>query len=387
LPRIVIIAGEASGDQLGRGLIEALRVRYPNAIFEGITGPQMRAAGCRSWGDYQQLAVMGLTEVIRHLPRLRRLKRELEHRLASDPPDLLVGIDAPDFNLRIEKFARSVGIPTAHYVCPSVWAWRQGRVKTIRAACDLVLCLLPFEQEFIAKHGIQAAFVGHPLADEIGADDQSKAAARAALGLDDRPVLALLPGSRAGEIERLGGVFLEAAQRVRHALPGLQVLSPAASPETRAQFQAMADAAGLGDAMRLVDGRSRLVLAAADTVLVASGTATLEAMLLLKPMVVAYRVAPLSAWFARVMRLLKIKHFALPNLLAGYELVPEFIQEDVTAAALSQAVLSLMRSTDQTDQLITHFRDISQVLRQSASQKAAEAVAELLEDRAAGKEV
>jgi lipid-A-disaccharide synthase len=347
----------------------------------------MRDAGCRSWGDYQQLAVMGLTEVLRHLPRLRGLKRELESRLELNPPDVLIGIDAPDFNLRVEKFARSIGIPTVHYVCPSVWAWRQGRVKTIRAACDLVLCLLPFEQEFIARHGIQACFVGHPMADEIGPNGQSREAAREVLGLGPGPVLALLPGSRASEIERLGGVFLEAAKRVQQALPNLQLLSPAASPERQAQFAALADSAGLGDQLRLVEGRARVVIAAADAVLVASGTATLESMLMLRPMVVAYRLEPLTAWFARVTRIMKIKYFALPNLLAGYELVPEFIQERVTAEALSNELLRFMRSTDESDQLVAQFRQISSGLRHSASHKAAQAIAQMLEQRAAEKPV
>lgn len=392
MPRIVIIAGEASGDQLGRGLIDGLRALYPDAVFEGITGPQMRSSGCHSWGDYQQLAVMGLAEVLRHLPRLRRLKKDLETRLVENPPDLLVGIDAPDFNLRIEAFARNAGIPTVHYVCPSVWAWRQGRVKKIRAACDLVLCLLPFEQEFISRHGIKACFVGHPMADEIKAHeeaqaDQDMAVARETLGLKPGPVLALLPGSRAGEIERLGAVFLRAAARVQKELPDLQLISPAASPETRRQFQAKAADEGMEQGLQLVDGQVRHVLGAADVALVASGTATLETMLMLKPMVVAYRLAPVTAWFARVTKIMKIKYFALPNLLAGYELVPEFIQERVTAEALADAVLDLMRSKDGNEALVGQFKNLSRVLRRSASQRAAEAVAELLENRAAKRPV
>ena len=182
MPRIVIIAGEASGDQLGRGLIEALRERFPDAVFEGVTGPGMRAAGCETWADYSPLAVMGLFEVLRHLPRLYKFKRELQRRLLRNPPDVLIGIDAPDFNLRLEKFARQAGIPTVHYVCPSVWAWRQSRVKVLQQACDLVLCLLPFERDFIAQHAVNACFVGHPLADEIRLADSDRCQPRAGEG-------------------------------------------------------------------------------------------------------------------------------------------------------------------------------------------------------------
>ena len=379
--RIVIIAGEASGDQLGRGLIEALREQYPDAHFEGITGPQMRGAGCESWADYEQLAVMGLFEVLRHLPRLLRLKRNLEKRLRANPPDVLIGIDAPDFNLRLEKFARGIGILTVHYVCPSVWAWRPKRVKTIREACDLVLCLLPFERDFVVRHGVNAAFVGHPLADEIRPVTGNKQQARDLFGLDERPVVALLPGSRVGELNRLGGVFLEAASWLREQLPDVQFVSAAASEKTAAIFSEQCRQAGLDGVVKIVAGQARQTMAAADVVLLASGTATLEAMLMERPMVVAYKVAPLSAWLARVSKLIIIRYFSLPNLLADGELVPEFIQERVTAEALGRAVLGQLQQVEQRDELICRFGELGDQLRQSASEQAASAIAGLLAAR------
>jgi lipid-A-disaccharide synthase len=382
VPRIVFIAGEASGDQLARGLIEALRSRFPDAVFEGITGPQMRAAGCDSWGDCDQLAVMGIVEVIKHLPRLLRLKKELVERLRQDPPDVLIGIDAPDFNLRLEKVARNLGIPTVHYVCPSVWAWRQSRVKTIRESCDLVLCLLPFERDFVARHDVNACFVGHPLADEIPAEIDQQAA-REKFSLGQGPVVALLPGSRVGELERLGDVFLEAASWLRERLPDVTFISAAASDKTARLFQQQIDEAGLGSHVQQETGQVRDVMAAADAVLVASGTATLETMLMQRPMVVAYKIAPLTAWLLRVTRIVKIRFFSMPNLLAGRELVPEILQEEVTGAALGEALLAQLQEGEKRAALLDEFRELGTQLRKSASERAAEAVANLLATRSA----
>jgi lipid-A-disaccharide synthase len=386
VPRIVIIAGEASGDLLGRGLIEALRQRIPDAQFEGITGPQMEGAGCKSWGSYEQLAVMGVFEVLRHLPRLLRLNKELKQRLLDDPPDVLIGIDAPDFNLRLEKFARKAGIRTVHYVCPSVWAWRQGRVKTIRESCDLVLCLLPFERDFVAQHGVNACFVGHPLADEIGADIDQEGARRrfnlpekkANTNASRGAVVALLPGSRVGELQRLGADFLAAANWLRERRPDVQFVSAAASEVTATMFAEQCEAAGLTDAVAVLDGSARDAMAAADVVLVASGTATLETMLMQRPMVVAYKIAPLTAWILRATGIVKIKHFSMPNLLAGRELVPEILQEDVSGPALGAAVLQQLDNPEQTAQLVAQFAQLASSLRKSASDQAAAAVAKLL---------
>jgi len=384
MPRIVIIAGEASGDQLGRGLIEALRERFPDAVFEGVTGPGMRAAGCETWADYSPLAVMGLFEVLRHLPRLYKFKRDLQRRLLLNPPDVLIGIDAPDFNLRLEKFARRAGIPTVHYVCPSVWAWRQSRVKVLQQACDLVLCLLPFERDFIARHAVNACFVGHPLADEIRLSDSdaaSRAQARDQLSLAAGPVVALLPGSRAGELKYIGPAFIEAARWIAERMPDVQFVSPAASPDTREIFEKLCRSAGAAEMIRVVTGQARQVLAAADVVLLASGTATLETMLFMRPMIVAYRVAPVTAWLLRVSGIIKIRLFSLPNLLAGRMVVPEFIQEQVVGADMGEALLELLQREEVRNAQLQEFAHLGALLRQSASHRAANAVADLLSDR------
>jgi lipid-A-disaccharide synthase len=323
---------------------------------------------------------MGLFEVIRHIPRLLRLKRDLMQRLLADPPDLLIGIDAPDFNLRLERSARAAGIPTVHYVCPSVWAWRSGRVKTLQASCDLVLCLLPFEGAFLEEHGVAAKFVGHPLADEIAvAPDQTDA--RASLGLAAGDLVALLPGSRMGEVKYLGPAFVQAATWLRQRLPDLQFAIPAASPAIRNAMQTETDAAGLGAAVTIVDGRAREVMAAADSVLLASGTATLEAMLVRRPMVVAYKVFWLTAWLLRKSGLVKVDRFSLPNLLADAKLVPEILQEEATGPILGAAVLNQLQNPQVTHDMVNQFEDLAGMLRCDASEQAAAGVQELLEQR------
>ena len=256
MSRVVVIAGEASGDRLGAGLIRAARALNPDLEFEGVAGDEMRAAGCRSWFDCGELAVMGLFEVLRHLPRLRRIKRDIERRLLAEPPDVLVGIDAPDFNLRVERVARRAGIPTVHYVCPSVWAWRQSRVKVLRKACDRVLCLLPFEAAFLERYDVRGEFVGHPLADDIPAS-VDRAEARRSLGIDADTVVALLPGSRDGEVARLGPAFAQTAAWLAARVDGLEFVSPAASPELRA---GEGDAAGVAVAVGTAPISSTLTL-------------------------------------------------------------------------------------------------------------------------------
>ncbi|MDP7094167.1 MAG: lipid-A-disaccharide synthase [Gammaproteobacteria bacterium] len=378
--KIVIIAGEASGDALAGGLIRELRRIYPEASFAGVTGSSMRREGCESWGDIEQLAVMGLLEVIRHLPRIRRLKRAIEDRLRADPPDILIGVDAPDFNLRIEKHARSLGIRTVQYVCPSVWAWRSGRVKTIREACDHVLCLLPIEPGFLEEHGIEATFVGHPLADQI-AGDNDKSASRHALGLQDGPIVALLPGSRRAEIERLGRVFLQAAEQVRENDASVSFVVAAASPKIARLIEAQCEGSKLGDSLRVVSSRTREVISAADTVLVTSGTATLETMLLHRPMVVAYRFAPFTAWFLKSF-MLNIERFSLPNILANDDLVPEYLQGEASAPALGAAVLEQLRDETGCNRMVARFRELADQMRCSADERAAAAIANVLTDKA-----
>ena len=380
--RIALVAGEASGDQLGAGLLAELRRRFPEAEFAGIGGPLMQAEGLEAWHDASELAVMGLAEVLRHLPRLLRLRRGLRERLLAWRPDLFVGIDAPDFNLGVERWLKQRrledGTPrTVHYVSPSVWAWRESRAEKIGQSADRVLCLFPMEPAIYARHGVDARFVGHPLADALPLEPD-RAAARQALGLDPgAPVLAVLPGSRLGEIRRLAPVFLEAAARVAAQLPGLQVVVPAANAACRVLLDALVAGSGLPQA-RVVDRHAQEAMIASDAVLLASGTAALEAMLCKRPMVVAYRLAPLSHALVRMLGLLKVEHVSLPNVLAGEALVPELLQHDCTPEKLAAAILPPLCDPAIAAALQPRFREIHLQLRQDASARAAEAIADLL---------
>jgi lipid-A-disaccharide synthase len=340
--RVALIAGEPSGDALGAALIEALRRRVPNVDCFGVAGPAMRAAGCRALYSADDLAVMGLVEVLAHLPRLLRIRRGLLRQLRSDPPDVLVGIDAPDFNLPVEARLRRAGVRTVHYVSPSVWAWREGRVRHIAASVDRMLTLFPFEAAFYERHRVPVTTVGHPLSARLTpATSAQRAAARAALGLPaDGPVLALLPGSRTGECRRLAGLFLDTAQWLRDSGRPCTVAIPLINAAARAVVEGELRARGAGLSCTLLDGQAQQAMTAADAVLLASGTATLEAMLLARPMVVAYRLAPLT--YAIAKRLVRTPHVAIPNLLAGRRLVPEFIQHAATPAALGAALAGLL---------------------------------------------
>jgi lipid-A-disaccharide synthase len=369
--KIALVAGETSGDILGAGLMQAIKARHPDAQFVGVGGPRMQAEGLASYFPMERLAVMGLVEVLGRLPELLRRRRLLIQTLIAEQPDVFVGIDAPDFNLGVELSLRRAGIRTVHYVSPSVWAWRQKRVLKIHQACDLMLTLFPFEARFYEEQQVPVCFVGHPLADVIPlAADRS--AARASLGLPEQgTVVALLPGSRGGEVERLGSLFLDAAERLRALRPGLRFVLPCASAERRAQLETML--AGRQLAVTLLDGRSHEALAACDAVLIASGTATLEALLFKRPMVVAYRVAPLTYRILR--RLVKSPYVSLPNLLAGRLLVPELIQDAATPDALAGALAPLL---DDGQAQTEGFDAIHHALRRGASERAAEAVLQLV---------
>ena len=378
--RVALVAGEASGDLLGAGLVAALRERLPGAEFAGIGGQAMRDAGLQAWHDCSELAVMGLAEVLRHLPRLLRLRRGLRARLSDWQPDVFVGIDAPDFNLGLERQLRQRGIPTVHYVSPSVWAWREGRAARIGESADRVLCLFPMEPPIYARHGVDARFVGHPLADAMPLEpDRAAARARFGLSMHD-PVLAVLPGSRLGEIQRMGSAFLDAAARVAAALPGLAILLPAATPGCRAMLERQLAASGL-EGVRLLDGDARAAMEAADVVLLASGTAALEAMLAKRPMVIGHRIAPLTHALVRRLGLLKSRFVSLPNVLAGEALVPELLQDDCTPANLAAAVLHWFEQPEAAAALRPRFRAIHESLRRDASASAADAVAGLLAAR------
>lgn len=385
--RIALVAGEASGDILGAGLVAELRRRHPDAEFAGIGGDGMRAAGLDAWFDASELAVMGLAEVLRHLPRLLRLRRQLRERLLAWQPDVFIGIDAPDFNLGVERWLKQRGVRTVHYVSPSVWAWREKRAEKIGSSADRVLCLFPMEPPIYARHGVDARFVGHPLADEMPLEPD-RLAARRALGLDDdRPVLALLPGSRVGEIHRLAADFLAAAAQVVAQQPQLQVVVPMANAHARVAFEQVLgrhpDAAALAPALRVIDGQARTLMRASDVILLASGTATLEAMLAKRPMVVAYKVAPLTFALVKGLGLLKVDHYSLPNVLAGERVVPELMQHDCTPDRLAEATLAMLRDPSAEARLAHRFRALHEQLRRDASARAADAVEELMGPRTA----
>ncbi|MGE8501624.1 MAG: lipid-A-disaccharide synthase [Pseudomonas sp.] len=368
--RVALVAGEASGDILGAGLMQAIKARHPDAEFIGVGGARMEAEGLKSYFPMERLAVMGLVEVLGRLFELLGRRRQLARDLIAAQPDVFIGIDAPDFNLGLELKLRRAGIKTVHYVSPSVWAWRQKRVLKIREACDLMLTLFPFEAQFYDAHQVPVRFVGHPLADAIP-QQADRAAAREALDLpQDEPVVALMPGSRGGEVARLGELFLDAAIRLRALRPGIRFLLPCATPERREQLEQML--AGRDLPLTLLNGRSHEALAACDAVLIASGTATLEALLYKRPMVVAYRVAPLT--YRILKRLVKSPYISLPNLLAERLLVPELIQDAATPEALAQAVAPLIDGGQvQTE----GFDVIHRALRRDASVSAADAVLKL----------
>ncbi len=370
--KVALVAGEASGDILGAGLMQAIREHYPQVEFIGVGGPLMEAQGLQSYFPMERLAIMGLVEVLGRLPELLARRKRLIATLKQQQPDVFVGIDAPDFNLTIELQLREAGIKTVHYVSPSVWAWRQKRVLKIRQGCDLMLTLLPFEAKFYQAHQVPVEFVGHPLADSVPMQTDSLPA-REQLGLSaDAQVVALLPGSRGGEVAKLGALFVDTARFLLAEKPLLRFIIPAANQARRQQLEAiLAEAPNLP--IEILDGQSQTALQACDAVLIASGTATLEAMLFKKPMVVAYKLAPLSHWLLK--KMVKSPYISLPNLLAAEMLVPEFIQDAATPEALGQAVLTQLRDgSKQTER----FAELHQSLRCDASQRAAQAVLQLL---------
>lgn len=372
--RCYLVAGELSGDRLGAGLMEALRVHFPDIEFRGLGGERMQAAGLTSLYPLETLSVMGLVEVLRHLPTLLRVRRHLYRDAQAWQADVMIGIDAPDFNLGLERRLRQKGMKTVHYVSPSVWAWRQGRIKTIAKAVDLILTFLPFEADFYRAHQVSVEQVGHPLADALPMVPDPAAARRALELPADAPLLALLPGSRNGEVKRLLPDFLGAARLLLARYPDIHFVLPAATPALKSFIDF--ELSNWPDlTVRVVEGQADTVMTAADVVLLASGTATLEAMLLKKPMVVAYRVAPLT--YAIAKRLVKTPHFALPNIMAGETLVPELLQDAATPFAMAEAVARWFDNAQETSRLVATFARLHQALCCDASAKAAAAVAAL----------
>lgn len=378
--RFALIAGEASGDQLGAGLIAEIKSRHPDAEFVGIGGQLMRAAGITAWHDSQELAVMGLAEVIKHLPRLLKLRRQIFERILSWQPDVFIGIDAPDFNLGLEKKLKRRGIKTVHYVSPSVWAWRESRAGKIGASADRVLCLFPMEPPIYARYQVAADFVGHPMADRFDMSPD-KAAARESLQLSsDKKILAVLPGSRLSEIQRLLPVFLDAMHLLQNANTELSFVIPAANTTCRQGIEALLENSKLSN-LQIIDGHSHDVMIAADSILLASGTAALEALLAKRPMVVAYRISALTYFIVKTFGLMKINFYSLPNVLANEAVVPELMQHDCTAGNIASAIKPMLDSPENYAALMQKFTSIHQQLRRDASKLSANVVLELARKR------
>lgn len=375
--RIGIVVGESSGDQLGATLMVAVRKHYPNVIFEGVGGPLMQAQGIESLYPMEALSLFGLVEPIKHLPELLRIRRGLKRHFLARPPAVFIGIDSPDFNIGLELALRKGGVKTVHYVSPSVWAWRQGRVKKIARAVNLMLTLFPFEADFYRKHQVPVQYVGHPLADQMPMEPDTKMA-RQELGLarESGPVLTLMPGSRRSEVELLAPLFLEVAAWCAERLPGLQFVLPAASPERRGQIDQYLKTREQLPILAL-NGNSHRAMEAADAVLLASGTTALEAMLLKKPMVVSYRTGWLTYTIAS--RMLKVPYVSLPNLLAGRDLVPELLQNDATVEAIGQKILGCLQGDENRGEQREVFYDLHRQLKCNASATAAAALIELIE--------
>jgi lipid-A-disaccharide synthase len=375
--RIGLVAGESSGDLLGAGLVRVLKERYPDASFEGVAGPAMLAAGCEQWEPSESLAVFGLIEPLAHLPRLLRLRKQLVERWTISPPDVFVGIDAPDFNLGLEKKLRAAGVKTIHYVSPSIWAWRAGRIKTVKKAADKVLCILPFETALYADVGVDASFVGHPKADSTPANPDMLAARRE-LGLEADEVVAVLPGSRASEISMLGKILVSAAALIAGSRSSVQFVTPVATPALRSEIEAQIAAAGLAEKFILLDEESERAMIAADVVLLASGTAALESALLAKPTVAVYRLGRISYAIVNGLNLLKLTHFTLPNLMTETPLVPEFMQAKARPADIAAAVIELLDDPDRRRAIADRFVRLRAELAQNTDQRAADAVVSLL---------
>ena len=377
--KIAMVAGEHSGDVLGAGLIIELRKHYPQASFYGIGGPKMLAEGFNSLYPMHRLSVFGLFEVLKHLPGLLKLRADLTGTLLSDKPDVFIGIDAPDFNLKLERTLHNQQIKTVHYVSPTVWAWRPKRIKKLVGALDALLCIFPFEEEYFKDKNVPAFYIGHPLADKLS-KEATIDNCRGQFGLEKQDtVLTLMPGSRLGEIDKHGQLFLEAAKLCQQTFENLKILVPMPDAATADAFRKcyQAYATALNVSIHIT-GASELI-SVSDVVLVASGTATLEIMLLNKPMVVAYKVSPLTAWVIQAFEMLKIQFVSMPNLIAGKKVVPEFLQEAATPKALSTELITLLSSSKRSNDMLNEFADLKERLTCNADYQAAKVVHQVIE--------
>lgn len=383
-PTIAIVAGEVSGDILGAGLIRALKQTYPNARFVGIAGQKMLAEGCETLVDMEEIAVMGLVEILKHLPRLLKIRKQLVQHFLQQKPDIFIGIDSPEFNLYVEDKLKAAGVKTIHYVSPSVWAWRQNRIHKIARATDLVLAFLPFEKAFYDKFNVPCRFVGHTMADAIPLQP-NKAEAYQQLGLpSDQRYVAILVGSRGAEVEVLAEQFLKTAELLKAQYPDLKFLVPLVNAKRRTQFEQIRAQTALNladDDLILLDGNARQAMIIADATLLASGTAALECMLCKSPMVVGYRMKPFTYWLAK--RLVKSPYVSLPNLLANEMLVPEMLQEECEPAKLAEQMARYLGESAVKNRqvLIERFTELHQMVRKNADEQAAQAVIDMLERR------
>lgn len=380
-PTIALVAGEISGDILGAGLISALKQHYPTARFIGVAGERMKQAGCESLFDMEELSVMGLAEVVRHLPRLLKRRKQVIETMLTLKPDIFIGIDAPDFNLTVEEKLKQNGIKTVHYVSPSVWAWRQNRVFKIKRAVDMLLAFLPFEKAFYDRFDVPCRFVGHTMADMIALEPNRSLACQE-LQLDpDQRYLAILVGSRASEVGFLTETFLKTAMRLKAEYPDLKCLVPLVNQKRREQFEQIKAEVAPDLEVITLQGNARQAMIIAEATLLASGTASLEAMLCKSPMVVGYKMKPLTYWLAK--KLVKTDYISLPNLLANAPLVPELIQDECTQENLARHLQTYFSTNiedkQQSEALKNRFREIHQYIRCNADQQAAQAVIELLE--------
>ncbi len=375
---VFIVAGEASGDLLGAGLIRELKAKYGNNIrFSGIAGDKMLAAGCESVYPMERLSVMGIIAVLKRYRELTRVRKQLIEQLITNPPDLFIGIDAPEFNLDFELALKNAGIKTVHYVSPSVWAWRPKRIFKIKQAVDHMLCLFTFEEPYYQQHDIPVTCVGHPLADQIPMHIEPNSFKGELNIASDTPVLAVLPGSRSSEIKYIAEPFLQAASECQKSIPGLQIVVPLVNESRKKQFEQIYEKMDNKPDIKITIGNARDVMAASNAVLIASGTATLEATLLKKPMVVGYKMSSFS--FAIFSRMLQIKNVSLPNLLAGKSLVEELIQAQCTPEILAKSLIPLLKGSDKQQHMVDEFTRIHQELKKGADRIAANAVTRLLE--------